>query len=103
MRRTLGPAQCLLYRRERALIVVVAADVTEPGQKVVECTPVIDAARLLYAVFHPLVPALHTPFPAGDANNGDRQGTSLLHSVEGGEGHLVSEIAGHPEDHQRVR
>ena len=39
----------------------------------VECTPVIDPARSLYAVLHPFVQALQTPFREGDAKNGDSQ------------------------------
>ena len=103
VRRTLGAAQRLLYRRKRALIIVVPVHIAELGQKMVECTPVTDPARSLYAVFHPFVQALRTPFREGDAKNGDSQTTSLRHSVEGREDHLVSEIAGYPEDHQRVR
>ena len=65
MRRAFGVAQRLLYRRERALVVVVAAHVTEPGQKMVEGTPVIDPPRSLNAVLHPLVQALRTPIRGG--------------------------------------
>ena len=44
VRRTLGAAQRLLYRRERAIVTVVPVHITELGQKMGECTPVIDPA-----------------------------------------------------------
>src|SRR5580693_3781376 len=98
VRRTLGAAQRLVYRGERALVIVVTVNIAELGQKMVESTPVIDPARSLYAVRDPFVQTLHTPLREGDADDRDSQGASLRHSVERREDHLVSKIAGYTKE-----
>ena len=103
MRRAPGGTQRLLYRRERVPVIVVPAHIAAAGQKMVEGMLVIDPARSLYAVRHPFVQVLQTPLRQGDADDRNRQVASFRHRVECREDHLVGEIAGHPEDHQRVR
>ena len=103
MRRAPGGTQRLLYCCERVPFIIVPADIAEPGQKMVEGMLVIDPARSLYAVRHPFLQVRLTPVRQRDTDDRNRQVASFRHRVECREDHLVGEIAGHPEDHQRVR
>src|SRR5665213_1133006 len=69
----------------------------------VEGALVINPARLLDAVRDAIVQPPQTPLRKGDADHRDRERASFHHRIEGREDHLVSEIAGYTEEHQRVR
>ena len=95
-------AQLLFYRRERVRVFIIPAHIPEQRQKMFEGTLVIDPARSLDAVRHPFVQALQTPLREGDADDRNLERASFHHRIECREDHLVGEIAGHTEDHQRV-
>ncbi len=63
---------------------------------------VIDSARSLDAVRHPLVQTLQTPLREGDADDRNFERAALRHRIERREDHLVGQIARHAEDHQRI-
>ena len=102
MRRTPGIAQRLLERFERTRIVVIAAHILEQGKKVVEGVPVIDLAGLPDAVRRLFAQLRQAPFRGGDAHHRHIEHAALGHRVERRKDHLVGEVAGHAEDHQRI-
>ena len=64
-----------------------------------EGAPVIDPARLLYAVRHVFAQARQIPVGEGDADYRDLEGASFRHRIKCREDHLVGEIASDAEEH----
>ena len=67
-----------------------------------ESALVIEPARSLDAVGHASVQTIETPLGEGDADYRDLEDITLHHGIECREDHLVGEIAGYTEEHQRV-
>src|SRR5208283_4502516 len=100
--RSLGAAQCGLERLVGPRVVVVAADVAQEREKMLECRPVIDSSRSFYAVRRALAQLRQTPSRGRDADQGNVKGTPLRHRIERWEDLLVSEVSGYPEQHQGI-
>ena len=99
VRRPLRATQCLLDRRERGRIFVVAAHILEQGEKLLECAFVIDSTRSLNAVRHALMQTRHAPFGKGNANHRNLESALLHHGIERWEDHLVSQVTRHAEEY----
>ena len=103
MRRAPGIAQRLLERLERFRVVVIAAHISEQGKQVLEGVAVIDPAGLPDAVRRLFAQLRQAPLRGGDAHHRHVENAAPGHRVERRKNHLVREIAGHAEDHQRIR
>jgi hypothetical protein len=63
---------------------------------------VINPAGSLDAVGHAFVESIQTPFWEGYSDDRDLESAAFFQRIEGGEDHLMGEIAGHAEEDQGV-
>ena len=100
--RVCGGAERRLETGETARVAVIAGDVAQPVSEPGEHR-IIDGAQM---GLDPVAGAggefLGGPIVQSDADDRALEGAARLHPVERGKDHLVGEIAGGAEDHQRV-
>src|SRR3954463_1287268 len=94
-------AEPLPQSRERTRVEIVAVHVFEQLRQTFE-RALVDAAVLGEALAHPLEKRLAGPPRPGDADHRPVQELALHHRLERGEDLLIGEVAGDPEQHQRV-
>ena len=100
--RAAGRAELLAQRREGGVVVVVAVDVAQQLQQLLEGRLVDAAAVLGEAVAGALAQLLERPARLGDADDRHREVAAADHRLQRREDLLVGQVAGGPEEHQGV-
>ncbi len=103
MHRAPGARQLGAQGGEGGGVVVVAVDVAQAAGQHIEGGGIDAAAVLGDAGARPLDQLVAVPVRLGNADDGKIQPLAARHAVQGGEDLLVGQIAGGPEEHQRVR